>query len=690
MKKRITFFLGIVALAMSPFLVQAQIPSPVSFEVTSAPETVRAGESFEVTVHATIEGAWHLYSIHIAPDAGPFPTEFSSASPQMVLTDSVRESEAVIEYDPNFETEVGWHSKEATFTIPVAFRPSSQSEGSNTIRLQVRYQVCDDSSCLPPTTREIAHPITVTDLAPEPWPGFEDMPSGPAGGAGEAGNPPAGEGSGGEQATGPGGSVSAAGGPGSGGIFSFLWIALAAGFAALLTPCVFPMIPLTVSFFTKQKEGPGGGAMGQALGFGLAIVVTFTLMGALLALLVGASGANRFAANPWVNLFIAGMLVVFALSLLGAFELRLPHQLTNWLNRQSNESSGLLGVLFMALTISAVSFSCTAPFVGGVLAATAGGEWFYPIVGMAAFSAAFALPFVVLALFPRWLESLPRSGSWMNVVKVLLGFVELAAAIKFLSNADLVLGWGLVSRTLAIAAWIAIFLMAGLYVLGVFTLKHEPEKKQVGAGRIMLALPMLLFCFYLVPGLLGANLGIWDAWLPPKQASDVSVVRSLAMMGGGAGGGEISGENWSEDYQASLERARAENRPVFIDFTGYTCTNCRDMEANIFPLAEIQQRFNRMEQVRLYTDDREEGPARQKFQLQMTGTVALPTYVILDPATERVLVQHTGMASAERFRNFLDRGLARFDGGGSAMSGMLPGEQASAAAAGTATGPGTE
>ncbi|MDZ7771782.1 MAG: cytochrome c biogenesis protein CcdA [Balneolaceae bacterium] len=661
MKKRLTVFLGILAMAMAPFFVEAQIPSPVSFEVTSAPETVRAGESFEVTVQATIEGNWHLYSVNIPPDAGPYPTAFTSASSQMVLTDSVRESEAVIEYDPNFETELGWHSEEATFTIPVAFRPNSQSEGSNTIRLQVRYQVCNDSSCLPPTTKEIAQPITVTDLAPEPWPGFEEMDDASAG-AGEGGDTQdgtaAGEGSGSLQQGGDSGSVRS-GGLGSGGIFSFLWIALGAGFAALLTPCVFPMIPLTVSFFTKQKEGPGGGAVGQALAFGLAIVVTFTLMGALLALLVGASGANRFAANPWVNLFIAAMLVVFALSLLGAFELRLPHQLTNWLNRQSNESSGLLGVLFMALTISAVSFSCTAPFVGGVLAATAGGEWFYPIVGMAAFSAAFASPFVVLALFPRWMESLPKSGSWMNVVKVLLGFVELAAAVKFLSNADLVLGWGLVSRPLAIAAWIAIFLMAGLYVLGVYTLKHEPEKKKVGAGRIMLALPMLLFCFYLLPGLLGANLGIWDAWLPPKQASDVSVVRSLAMMGGGAGA--IENEGWSEDYQASLERARAEGRPIFIDFTGYTCTNCRDMEANVFPLAEIQQRFDRMEKVKLYTDDGQHGLARQKFQLQMTGTVALPTYVVIDPASEEVLIQHTGMASPERFRDFLDRGLARFE-----------------------------
>lgn len=649
--------MGILAFAVSPFFVQAQIPDPVSFEVTSSPETARAGESFEVTVQATIEGEWHLYSIHIDPDAGPFPTEFSSGNPRMVLTDSVRESEAVRAFDPNFEAEVGWHSERATFTIPVAFRPGSQSEGSNVIDLQVRFQVCDDTSCLPPTTKTIARPITITDVAPEGerWAGFSaDSMDASAAGAGQArpGGDTPGE-------AGPTRSAGTSGGMASTGIFSFLWIALTAGFAALLTPCVFPMIPLTVSFFSKEGEGKGKRAIGQALGFGLAIVVTFTVLGALLALVVGASGANRFAANPWVNLFIGGMLVVFALSLLGAFELRLPYQLTNWLNRQSNESSGILGVLFMALTISAVSFSCTAPFVGGVLAATAGGEWFYPIVGMAAFSAAFATPFVVLALFPRWMESLPESGSWMNVVKVLLGFVELAAAIKFISNADLVWEWGLVSRPFAIAAWIAIFLLAGLYVLGVYTLRYEGERPKVGAGRIMLALPLLLFSFYLIPGLLGANLGIWDAWLPPKQASDVSVVRTLSMMGGGSGG-EISSEGWSEDYRASVERARRENRPLFIDFTGYTCTNCRDMEANVFTVAEVQQRFDRMELVRLYTDDGTDGPANQRFQLELTGTVALPTYVIVNPYNEQVLRQWTGTASPERFRSFLEQGLSDF------------------------------
>ena len=641
-------FMGIALLVLSPFFVQAQMIDPVSFEVTAQPDEVRAGEVFEVTVRASIDGKWHLYSVNNDPDAGPYPTQFSSANPQLAVAGKVRESEAAIEYDPNFDTELGWHTKQATFTVPLAFRTGTS--GSSMIDLEVLYQVCDDKACLPPKTKSITSGIQVAGVADNPFTDFPEQPSPESGesaaAAGSAGSPESGEAE----------IQPSASGYTGGGVFSFLWIALTAGFAALLTPCVFPMIPLTVSFFSKQNEGNNKRAVGQAMLFGFAIVATFTILGALLAALIGASGANQFAANPWVNLFIGVVLIIFAMSLLGMFELRLPYQLTNWLNRKSNESSGILGVLFMALTISAVSFSCTAPFVGGVLAATAGGEWFYPILGMAGFSAAFASPFVLFALFPRWLESLPQSGSWMNVVKVLLGFIELAAAFKFISNADLVWQWGIVSRPLTIAAWITIFFLAGLYIIGTYSLKHEAKPDQIGTGRLMLAIPFFLFSFYLIPGLLGASLGIWDAWLPPKQATDVSVVYSIAQ----TGGAQSEMENWSDDYQASVEMAREESKPVFIDFTGYTCTNCRAMETNVFPLQEVQKRFAKMEKVRLYTDDGIDGPKNQQFQFKLTGTVALPTYVIVDPYSGNVLDQLVGYANEEKFRQFLDNGLDRF------------------------------
>jgi thiol:disulfide interchange protein DsbD len=646
---------GIIVMMLSPFLVQGQMLDPVSYSVVGAPDQVKAGEVFEVTVKASIDGEWHLYSIANDPDAGPYPTQFSSASSYVAIAGEVQESEPSIEMDPNFNAELGWHTKEATFKIPVALR--SNVSGSSEIALEVLYQVCDDKSCLPPKTKSITHTVSVEGVDSNPYSDFEESADEKAEPAGSKSN--TNEEEAGTKDSPNQGQVDTSG-YSSGGIFSFLWIALAAGFAALLTPCVFPMIPLTVSFFSKQKEGKGTAAIGHAFGFGLAIVITFTILGALLAVFIGASGANKFAANPWVNLFIALVLVVFAISLLGAFELRLPHQLTNWLNRKSNESSGLIGILFMALTISAVSFSCTAPFVGGVLAATAGGEWFYPIIGMAGFSTAFASPFVLFALFPRWLESLPQSGSWMNIVKVLLGFIELAAAIKFLSNADLVWEWGLISRPFAIATWIAIFLMAGLYLLGVYSINHETKPTQIGTGRLMLAMPFILFSFYLIPGLMGASLGIWDSWLPPKQATDVSVVRSLAQQGiGSSNSGES--ESWTTNYDEARQTAQKENKPLFIDFTGYTCTNCRAMEANVFPLTEIQKRFAKMQQVRLYTDDGSDGPENQKFQFELTGTVALPTYVIVDPENEKIMDQLVGYANKEKFRQFLDSGLQRFE-----------------------------
>ena len=636
-------WMGIIAVAISPLFVQAQMQDPVSFAVTDAPEQVQAGEKFDVTVEATIEGEWHLYSVNNDPDAGPYPTKFTAANALTIIADSVQESDPVVKFDPNFKAELGWHNEQAQFTIPVAFHQDAGE--SATISIQVFYQVCTDKVCLPPNKKIINQQIAVEGVSDTPVSGFDkeitatDKKS---------------ENDSEEEVV---ASSTVAGSGASSGFFSFIWIALTAGFAALITPCVYPMIPLTVSYFSKN-EGKNSSAVGPALGFGFAIIATFTVLGVLLALLVGASGANQFAANPWVNLSIAVILVVFALSLLGAFEIRLPYQFTNWLNQKSNESTGVAGILFMALTISAVSFSCTAPFVGGVLAATTGGEWFYPILGMIFFSAAFASPFVLLAMFPSWVESLPKSGSWMNIAKVLLGFIELAAAFKFLSNADLVWEWGLVSRPFAIAAWITISFLAGLYVLGVFAMRHENKPESIGTGRLMLSIPFLLFSFYLIPGLLGASLGIWDAWLPPKQATDISVVQSISQRGSAENTESL--ENWTEDYQAALERASSNQEPVFIDFTGYTCTNCRAMEANVFPVASVQKLFNKMELVRLYTDDGTDGPENQKFQFELTGTVALPTYVIVDPETETVITQLEGYSEKETFENFLDQGLTSF------------------------------
>lgn len=618
--------------------LMAQVPDPVKFSVASSPDTVMAGEVFTIELDASIEGDWHLYSILNAKDAGPFPTEFSAKSPNFVVAGDPEESDADIEFDPNFEAELGWHSSFASFSIPVAVRTSET--GKQILDIEAFYQVCDDRVCLPPKKKSIIAEVFVAGVSDNPFPASTEAAGTGAGDSEESGSSASYDETGMDK-----------------GILSFIWIALLAGFAALLTPCVFPMIPLTVSYFSKQDEGKKG--TGKALLFGVSIVLTFTLLGMLLAAVFGVSGAQNFASNPWVNLFIAAVLIGFAFSLLGMYELQLPYQLTNWLNKKSNESSGVAGILFMALTISAVSFSCTAPFVGGVFAATTGGEWFYPVIGMMGFSAAFASPFVLLAIFPQWLESLPKSGSWMNIVKVLLGFIELAAAVKFISNVDLVWEWGIISRPFAIATWIAIFILATLYLLGTYALKHETKPEGISTGRLLFSIPFLLFSFYLIPGLLGSNLGVWDSFLPPKQATDVSVVASIAAMGGASS--DAADEGWSDSYEDSKEVAIREGKPIFIDFTGYTCTNCRQMETNIFPLENVRSRFAQMELVKLYTDGGVNAQKNQQFQFKMTGNVALPTYVIIDPSNDKVIAQSLGWSKEEEFVEFLDRGLSKFN-----------------------------
>ena len=611
-----------------PLFIFAQIPDPVKFEIKEIPETVQAGDIFNIVIDVTIEGNWHLYSILNNPDAGPFPTEFSAKSPNFIIADDILETKAIIEFDPNFEAELGWHSTFAQFELPIAIKTSEK--GLQTLDIEVFYQVCDDRVCLPPKTKSIIASVNVNGISSAPVEG--SISNTEVSNADESQD------------------ISL----NKNGLFSFIWIALLAGFAALLTPCVFPMIPLTVSYFSKNTEDNKGA--GQALLFGLAIVITFTLIGVALAAIFGVSAAQNFASDPFLNLFIALVLIAFGLSLLGMYELQLPHQFTNFLNKKSSESSGIVGILFMAMTISAVSFSCTAPFVGAVFAATVGGEWFYPIIGMIGFSAAFASPFVLFALFPKWLESLPKSGAWMNIVKVLLGFIEIAAAIKFLSNVDLVMGWGLISRPFAIAAWISIFFIAGLYVLGIFILKHETKQETVSAGRLLLAIPFFLFCFYLIPGLMGASLGIWDSWLPPKMQTDVSVVGSIAAISSGSSFDSING-NWTENYEKAIAEAEQENIPVFIDFTGYTCTNCRAMESNVFPLPEVIEQFNKMKLVKLYTDGGADAQKNQQLQFFLTGNVALPTYVILDPAEEKVLAMELGYIDSKKFVSFLEEGI---------------------------------
>ncbi len=613
----------------------------------------------ELVIRGEIAEGWKMYAMDSPPPSRG--VEIGAGSmPDGVTVASIRQAETRQDFDPNFQIDVTYFTDVAEFVVELDVPRDLDGSGS-VLELDVLFQICNDALglCLPPTSRPVvialdqssalgAEDCTTEGTASDEDCEIAELPSDLGAANGDVIDP--------REAEGPQYSGSLAESR-SGGFFAFLLLAMGAGLAALLTPCVFPMIPLTISYFTRHGETRSE-AVRMATTYGVAIVATFTGLGVLMALLVGAAGAQSIAANPWVNLFIASVLVLFALSLLGLFELRLPSGVVNYFNRQGESRPGYAGVLFMGFTLTLVSFSCTAPFVGGLLAATVGGEWFYPIAGMVAFSGAFAFPFVLLALFPRALESLPRSGSWMNAFKVTLGFVELAAAIKFLSNVDLVWGWGIVSRPLAIATTIVIFAIAGLYLLGKVTLRHEDRPQAIGVGRLVSAVVFISLALYMLPGLFGAPLNAIDAFLPPRQVTDLSLSGGLPERSAGL----LQEELWIEDdVEGALAAAARAGRPLLIDFTGYTCTNCRQMEASVFIRPEVVERFERdFVLSRLFTDGLDLGESFQRYQLGLTGTVALPTYAVVDPTGRGLIAKASGVMSVDEFVAFLDKGVGRY------------------------------
>lgn len=639
---RALFLLLIVVSAGRAALAQGPASEYVAWTPSLLPAaTLSPGDRVTLRLDATIAAPWKMYAI-----GSPKPSwELRFAldePPGLARAGEVRQREPVNGYDEGFKLEV-LYVKESHFIEADLDVEETATTGPARIAGTVAFVICNDVTlvCLPPARMPFEAVLNVAGGATSAVfpsvvpPLLEPSPVSPEP-AGEVESTP---------------SFGAASAIRSGSLLGFILLAIGAGLGALLMPCVFPMIPLTVSYFTKHAHDRRE-AVRMAVVYGLSIVGLFTGLGLLMAFLLGASGAQTIAANPWINLFIGLVFVVFALSLLGLFELRLPNGLLNFVNRQSNERSGYLGVVFMGTTLTLVSFSCTAPFVGTLLAATTVGQWNYPALGMVIFSATFALPFVLFALFPRGLSKLPASGSWMNTLKVVFGFIELAAAIKFLSNADLVWGWNLISRPLAIAVTAVILFLAGLYLLGKIRLSEDDAAQHIGAGRLVAAIAFLGVSLYLVPGLFGAPLNNLDAFLPPRKGTDMSLMTSFARSGA-----QNPDEGWFEEIEPAFAEARSVGKPVFIDFTGYTCTNCRQMEANVFPHPDVARRFeNDFVLLRLYTDDLDAGPDLQRYQLDLTGTVALPTYAIVDPHNNRLVARLSGMVPVERFVAFLGEG----------------------------------
>ena len=415
---------------------------------------------------------------------------------------------------------------------------------------------------------------------------------------------------------------------------SFIWLAASAGALSLLTPCVFPMVPITVSYFTQRASRDHGGALWSASVFAAGIVTTFTALGLLLAVFVGATGASAFAANPWINLLLTALFVAFALNLFGVYQITVPTGALNSLDaltrRQEARRPGVVGPLLMGLTFTLTSFTCTAPFVGTVLVSAASGQWKAPAVGMLVYSIVFALPFFVLALVPQWMARLPRAGSWLASVKIVMGFVELAAAFKFLSNADLVWHWGIFTRTVVLAAWT---------VLAGITVAYLMASRPRSLGRLVGAVAAAAVGIWLASGLTGrTSLGDLESFLPPAANADLA---------------------WHlNDLPGSLAMAKSAGKPVFIDFTGYTCTNCRWMEANIFSRPDVKAELAHYELARLFTDgDGDMYEKQQTYQESTYNTVALPLYALVAPDGHTIATFPGLTRNPAEFIAFLKRGL---------------------------------
>ena len=615
---------------------------------------MRPGDFFEIKVEATIDAGWHLYSA-TQPPGGPYPTRFTLISGEpLQLVGAVKQSAPTSEFDPNFGIRTEFFSAGADFWIPLRAATNAKP-GEYEARIQVVYQVCNDQICLPPTKVPIPFKVAIeqeTSLASSPaaavsragslQKGATVKESGPATppAGGPASEPPAAQ----TAPAQPSGTEAEIQQARSRGFWPFLWLAMSMGAISLATPCVFPMIPITVSYFTKSAEQNRSGSLGLALVYCLGIIFTFTGLGLGLAALLGATGINQFAANPWVNLLITAVFIGFALNLFGLYQIGVPSGVLTWLSKAS-AGGGYLQALLMGLTFTLTSFTCTVPFVGTVLVATSQGEWLWPALGMLGFSVVFAAPFFVLALLPRLLTSLPKSGGWLNSVKVTMGFLEVAAAMKFVSNVDLVWNWHFFTREVVLAIWIAIAVLTTVYLLGKFQLPHDSPVASLGVMRMLSAMIFLAIGFYLFTGLIGGSLGELDAFLPPRTSGAVTLT------GTGGRGQELT---WHTNLDAALAQARQQEKPIFIDFTGYTCTNCRWMEANIFTRPEIHSELEKFVRLQLFTDgDGKEYEENQKYQKERFGTIALPLYVILDSQGNKT-ASFPGMTrKPEEFLRFL-------------------------------------
>ena len=683
MKKRsIIAFLFIISFIVQGFAQDG--PAKWKFSLVD----IGNGE-IELVANVAIESGWHLYDTKI-PDGGPYPTSISIDKVQGAVAVggfASKDSKLISGYDAVFEMNVGYYDKEAKFVqrFKITDKAKFVLEGD------VRAQACNDSECTPPLPIDFAFkssdlPKTIVvagspsvtsdettiNIEAETAGGDEtieitEMVLTPLNVSSEPSNissdplwtPVIDE----LREYGMKGSVTG----------KSLWWILIAGFAggiiALLTPCVWPLIPMTVSFFLKRNKANRKKAISDAVLYGVSIIVIYVLLGLAITGIFGASALNDLSTNAFFNIMFFLLLVFFAISFFGAFELVLPSSWTNKLDAKADSTTGMLSIFFMAFTLALVSFSCTGPIIGTLLVETATtGSIIAPAIGMFGFALALAIPFSFFAIFPSWLESMPKSGGWLNSVKVVLGFLELALALKFLSVADLAYGWGILDRETFLVLWIIIFALLGIYLLGKLKMSHDSDVPHVTVPRLFLSIISLSFALYMVPGLWGAPLKAISAFAPPMYTQDFNLYD-----------GAVHAK--SLDYEAGMAYAKQVNKPVLIDFSGYGCVNCRKMEASVWTDPRVKNLLdNEFVLITLMVDDKtrlpeiievEEngritklktiGDKWSYLQRHKFGALAQPYYIALDTDGSVISPSYAFDEDVDKYIQFLETGIKNFN-----------------------------
>ena len=598
---------------------------PVRWTLAVEPsETVASGRIVGRLI-ATIEEGWRLYA-PTTPKGGPIPTELKLTDNPVIKAWTSYQPKPETKFDLNFNLESQTYSDEVVFLFDIKLDHDTQV-GTFQIESTTRYNACNDRLCLPPAKRSALATFQVVNetmaRAPVIPSEYEDIKN--------------------LKALTSVRKVHTTD-PSSEGFRQFAAVAFGFGILAIFTPCVFPMIPIMMSYFVTTHTGSRHQSLLQAATFCIGVVVLFTSIGAVVSAALGPFGISQMGSSIWVNLFIALVFLAFGANLLGVFDIGVPSRTLTSLNQISGRG-GLLGTLVMGLVFALSSFACIGPFMGTLLAGSIKGDLTWPILGMMIFATGLVLPFFFLALFPAYLARLPKSGDWLTRTKVTVSFLVFAAAVKYLSNVDQVGQWSLLTRERVIAIWIVLLAMAGFYLLGMLRITDE-KPGLVGPARLGLGMLFLVLAISMTPGMVGGKLGELDAYIPSSEDSRFQ---------GSVSDAKINTKHWlKNNYEGALELARRENKAVLVSFTGYTCTNCHWMKANMFTRPELAETLDELILVELYTDGTDEASqANQRMQLKRFETVAIPYYAIIDPGGD-VLAEFPGRTrDVEQFRKFL-------------------------------------